>query len=114
MGYGRKKLREGYKISWSGETSDERNGVTITVIPTYSKMVTETECTSKRVMKRILMKEKEISTLQIYAPQTGCSNEEKDKLIELFEDNTSGEHTYIKGDFNAQIGKDTNGYKIIT
>jgi exonuclease III len=85
-GQGRKKLREGYKIIWSGETTEKRNGVAIIVSPTYAEMVTDSECISRRAMKiRILMKEKEMNMLQIYAPQTGCSNEQKEESEEIIE-----------------------------
>jgi uncharacterized protein YqeY len=57
---------------------------------------------------RILVKEKEMNILQMYAPQTGCSNEEKE-FKEILKDNAGGECICIMGDFNAQIGKDSNG-----
>jgi hypothetical protein len=47
----------------------------------------------------------EMNILQIYAPQTGCSNEEKDEFEEILEDNTSGEYICIMGDFNVHIIK---------
>jgi hypothetical protein len=34
-------------------------------------------------------------------PLTGCSNEEKEEFEEILEDNASGEHISIMGDFNA-------------
>jgi hypothetical protein len=77
-GQGRKKLREGYETIWPGETTENRNGVTIIVNPTYAEMITESECISGRVMKtRILMTERN-EHMQLYAPQTQCSNEEKE------------------------------------
>jgi hypothetical protein len=62
---------------------------------------------------RILMRKKEMNILKIYAPQAGCSNEEKEEFEEILEDNASGEYIFIMGDFNAQTGKGRNGYKTI-
>jgi delta-aminolevulinic acid dehydratase/porphobilinogen synthase len=77
--HGRKKLRKGYKLIWSGETTEKRNEAAIIVSPTYAEMVTESRCISGKVMKmRILMKDKEMNIMQIYALQTGCGNEEKE------------------------------------
>jgi hypothetical protein len=91
----------------------KRNGVVITVSPKYAEMVTESESISGRVMKiKILMKQKEMNILQIYAPQTGCSNEQKE-FKEISDDKTSGEYISIIGDFNAQIGKDRKGHETI-
>jgi exonuclease III len=87
----RKKLREGCEIIWSSKTVEKRNGVAIIVSPIYTEMVTESECISRRVMEiRILMKGKEMNILQIYAPQTGCSNEKKEEFEEILEDKASG------------------------
>jgi hypothetical protein len=45
-------------------------------------MVTESKCIPGRLMKiRILMKKKEIIILQIYVPQTGCSNKQKEEFL---------------------------------
>jgi hypothetical protein len=77
------------------------------VSPTYEEMVTQNECISGRVMKiGIIMKEKEMNTLQIYAPQMGCNNEEKEEFNGILEDNASGEYNCITGHFNAQKGED--------
>jgi hypothetical protein len=48
--------------------------LTIIVSSTYAEMIIGSECISGGVMKiGILMKEKKMNILQIYAPQTGCS-----------------------------------------
>jgi hypothetical protein len=67
---------------------------------------------SGRVTKIILLKEKEMNILQIYATQIGCSNE-KQKFEELLKHNASGEYICITGNFNAQTGKDRNGNETI-
>jgi hypothetical protein len=55
---------------------------------------------SGRMIKiRILVNEKEMNILQIYATQTGCSNEEKKEFEEILKDNASGEYIFIIGDF---------------
>jgi hypothetical protein len=65
----------------------KRSGVAFIVSQTYAEMVTESECISGRVMKiRILMKEKEMNILQLYAPETGCGNEEKEEFDDILED----------------------------
>jgi hypothetical protein len=72
MGQRTEKLTEGYEIIWSGKTTEKRNRVAIIISPTYAEMVTDSERVSGRVAKiRILVKEKETNTLQIYEPQTG-------------------------------------------
>jgi exonuclease III len=111
VGQGRKKLRQGYEVIWSGETKEKRNAVAVIMCQTYAEMVTESESISGRVMKIIiLVKEKEMNVLQMYASQTGCSKEEKE---EFEEDNANGKYIYIMGDFNAQIRKDRNRYETI-
>jgi hypothetical protein len=52
-------------------------------------------------------------TADIYAPQTRCSNEEREEFEEILEDNANGEYIYVMGDFNAQTGKERNGYSTI-
>jgi hypothetical protein len=55
-------------------------------------MLTESKCISGRVMEiRLLMKEKEMNILQIYAPQIDCSNDKKEDFREILEGNASGE-----------------------
>jgi hypothetical protein len=40
----KEESKKGIKVIWSGETTEERNGVAIIVSPTYAEMVTYSEC----------------------------------------------------------------------
>jgi hypothetical protein len=48
------KIREEYKIIWSGKTTEKRNGAAIIVSPTHAEMVTEYECISRSEENEIL------------------------------------------------------------
>ncbi|KAG8286505.1 hypothetical protein J6590_058318 [Homalodisca vitripennis] len=49
--------------------------------------------------------------IQVYAPQTGCTDDEKREFEEDLERQVKEERTIIIGDFNAQVGKFRQGYE---
>jgi hypothetical protein len=99
-GQGRKKLRKGYETIWSSKNTGKKKLIEIILIPTYGEKVTDTEFISGRKIKiKLLVKVKEMNFLQIYAPQIGCSIEEKEKFKEIIETKATGKHICIMGDY---------------
>lgn len=74
--------------------------------------ITDVSFVSERIIKaRVNMGKNSFTILQVYAPQQGCSEDEKVKFLEELEDQVTEDNTMIIGDLNAQIGTDRNGYE---
>jgi hypothetical protein len=54
-----------------------------------------------------------LNFLKIYASQMGHCVGKKEELEEILESKATGECICIMGDFNAQTGKDRDGYQNI-
>ncbi|KAG8330444.1 hypothetical protein J6590_064340 [Homalodisca vitripennis] len=74
--------------------------------------VMKVDVVSERIIKVTVRMEGEImDIIQVYAPQTGCTDDEKREFEEDLERQVKEERTIIIGDFNAQVGKFRQGYE---
>ena len=106
-----KLLRGGYKLYWHGHNKETKNGVGL-VLHKDIDPITDVSFISDRIIKaRVNLEKNSFTILQVYAPQQGCSEDEKEKFREVLEDQVKEDNIMIIGDLNAQIGIDRNGYE---
>ena len=110
-----RKLGEGYKVYYTGE-STRRNGVGIILHPDLQENVTEIQRISDRLMGLKFVKDKRVwHIISVYAPQQGCSEEEKEEFMEKLEEYLEriprGEVLVIAGDMNAHVGENSDGFE---
>ena len=108
-GQSARKLGEGYKVYYTGEDT-RRNGVGIILHPDLQESVTEVQRISDRLMGLKFVKDKRIwNVVTAYAPQQGCSEEEKEdfreKLGEYIQGIPKSQLLISSGDMNAHIGE---------
>jgi exonuclease III len=78
-GQGMKQMRKGHHIVWSGEKEETKKGVAIILSPEMTDKVTQIDYISGRIIKiNLLSKGKETEIIQVYAPQVGCTDVEKE------------------------------------
>ena len=114
-GHKSRELGCGYKIIYNGESSS-RDGVGIIVGEKWRDNIIAVERTSSRIMYIKIALGKVIwNIMSAYAPQVGCSQEEKDdflgKVEEVIQSVPPTEKWAIGGDFNAHIGVGDGNYK---
>lgn len=101
-----KLLRGGYKLYWQGHNKEAKNGVGF-VFHKDIDPITDVSFVSERIIRaRVNLGNNSFTILQVYAPQQGCSEEEKGKFLEELEDQVREDNIMIIGDLNAQIGMD--------
>ena len=110
-----RKLGEGYKVCYTGEDT-RRNGVGIILHPDLQESVTEVQRISDRLMGLKFVKNKRVwNVISAYAPQQGCSEEEKEefreKLEEYIETIPRNEMLVLSGDMNAHVGEISDGFE---
>lgn len=94
---GNEELREGFHIYWSGG-EDAKNGVAIVVNKELNEAITEVVNISERLMKiKFKFNNEIVSVLQCYAPQSGCSDEDKIEFETLLENNLRENNNIIIG-----------------
>lgn len=109
---GTEELRGGHHLIWSGGESC-RNGVALIVSSHIKEKITEVFYISDRLLKinvKLSQKHEVVSILQCYAPQSGCSMNDKTEFESLLEDHIKERNTIVMGDMNAQVGKERNGF----
>ncbi|XP_049809316.1 craniofacial development protein 2-like [Schistocerca nitens] len=109
-----KLLRGEYKLFWQDHNKEAKNEVGF-VFHKDIDPVTDVSFVSERIIRaRVNLGKTSFTILQVYAPQQGCSEEEKTKFLEELEDQVREDNIMIIGDLNAQIGTDRNGYEGVT
>ena len=108
-------LGEGYKIYYAGE-STRRNGVGIILHPELQESVTDVQRVSDRLMCLKLVRDRKVwHIISAYAPQQGCSEEEKEDFRGKLEDHVEriprGECVVLAGDMNAHVGDMADGFE---
>lgn len=110
-GLNSKKLRRGYKLYWHGNNREARNGVGF-VLHKDIEAITDVSYVSERIIKaRVNMGNNSFSIIQVYAPQQGCDDAEKEEFLEDLEDQLREDKIMLIGDLNAQVGIDRSGYE---
>ena len=114
QGEGEKVLRNNYRMYYKGREKDTRHGVAIVLNEEISKYVEKSYFVNERIIGiRLNMKNVRMGVIQIYAPQQGRPEAEKDQfyddLQDLHDSMNCTENTMIMGDFNGHIGTDREG-----
>ena len=104
-----KELGDGYKLIYSGAINN-RNGVGIILPRAMKDLVIKVNRKNDRILwLRLAFKDFTINIFSVYAPQSGCSDEEKDKfwtdLQEEMEKVEDHEKCIVNGDLNGHIGR---------
>ena len=100
---------------YAGESA-KRNGIGIILNPELQENATEVTRIDDRLMGLKLIRDgKKWHIISTYAPQQGCTEEEKEayreKLEGYMERIPRTERIVIAGDMNAQVGENCNGYE---
>uniref|UniRef100_A0A914WXY9 Reverse transcriptase domain-containing protein n=1 Tax=Plectus sambesii TaxID=2011161 RepID=A0A914WXY9_9BILA len=108
-------IGEGYKLFYVG-TSNDRNGVGLAVAEPYCNAIAEVQRFSDRLMKVVLITEtRRLHLFSGYAPQTGCTNAQKEEFWTLLDDKTAEvppeDIVIVAGDLNGHVGSDSDGYR---
>lgn len=103
-----------YKIYYHGTTN--RNGVGIILEKQWQDKIIDIVKISDRLMMIKLVVQKEVWNIaSAYAPQTGCSTNEKNEfwsqLESLLQDIPTDEFSFIGADFNGHVGENNVGYE---
>ena len=103
------ELGNGYKLLYAGENG-RRNGVGIVLDDELKKSVLEVKRLSDRIIRMKLELGKQVVNIpSAYAPQPGCTGEEKEKFWEELDEEMriipQDEKLWIGGDFNGQVGQ---------
>ena len=105
---GVRKLRGGdfeYKLYWKEETG--RGGVGLMVKHDLVEPVMEVRRVSPRIISiDIVVNEKVVTVISVYAPQSGRNEEEKVKFYEDLTAEVQSRHgiCFVLGDFNGHVG----------
>ena len=108
-----KKARElgcGYKLYYSGADETGRNGVGIILSPKLKDNIVEVVRKNDRVMTlRLIIGDTNVNIISVYAPETGCEVEYKDKFWQDLDDVWTAlpesDLSIVAGDFNGHVGQ---------
>ena len=112
---GVRKLRGGdfeYKLYWKGEETG-RGGVGLVVNYDLVESVMEVRRVSPRIISiDIVVNEKVVTVISVYAPPRGRSEEEKEKFYKDLTAEVQSRHDicFVLGDFNGHVGRSSLGY----
>ena len=109
-----REIGAGYKLYYHGE-GGTKNGVGIVLSEDMRDRVLAVERTCDRVMRMKLEIEGEVwHNISCYAPQVGCTQEEKDELWEHMDAEMqavpTSERLVVAGDLNGHVGRDRDVY----
>ena len=112
-----KEIGDGYKLIYSGGVK-KKNGVGIILSKELKDTVVEVNRKDDRIMwLKLELKDLNINVFSIYAPQTGCPDEEKEKfwtdLQEEMEKVDDNEKCIVNGDLNGHIGTNNDSIRCI-
>ncbi|KAK6765126.1 hypothetical protein RB195_025170 [Necator americanus] len=109
-----REFGDGYKLIYHGTSN--RNGVGIILNESFRNSVTAVDRLSDRLMAvKVDTGEVELRVVSAYAPQAGCSEEEKASFwedLEQYVQSLQGEEVLlIGGDFNELVGSRKDGFE---
>ena len=114
-GSGRKVLHDDYLLIYSGG-DEARHGVAVIIKPSLASRVKTEKTINERMMSVTLqLEEKSLKVIQVYAPQQGRPNLEKEEFFDALQveyDASEGEVVLI-GDFNGHIGSERDGVESV-
>ena len=111
---GRKTIHNDYQIIWKGRNQDSKHGVAFILTPEMANKVISINYKNERIIGiDIDLKHKQISLIQVYAPQQGRPVREKEEFYEnlqdTYEEAPFKENIIILGDLNGHIGTERTG-----
>ncbi|EYC25573.1 hypothetical protein Y032_0011g1280 [Ancylostoma ceylanicum] len=107
------EIGDGYKLMYHGTT--DRNGVGIVISEALRNHVTSIDCISDRLMAvKVDTGKTVMRIISAYAPQVGCTSEEKSSFYEDLEQyvHTIGDEEVLLlgGDLNGHVGEEREGF----
>lgn len=107
-------IGEGYKLIYHGVTSS-RNGVGVVVCQQLRDSIVEVDNISDCLISiKIVSGPTTLRVISCYAPQVGCTDQEKDEFWETLGAHlqiiATDEHILVGGDLNGHVGEDRGGY----
>ncbi|KAK6744303.1 hypothetical protein RB195_011169 [Necator americanus] len=108
-----KELGDGYKLIYHGTSN--RNGIGIILNETFRNSATVDRLSERLMAVKVDTAEGELQVVSAYAPQVGCSEEEKacfwENLQQYVQSLEGEEVLLIGGDFNGHVGSRKDGFK---
>ena len=103
-----KMLGDGFKLFYHGETNTS-NGVGIILGEKLIDHVLQVNRKSDRIMgMQLVIAEKKMNIISVYAPQVGCSDDEKltfwEEIDDVLQSLPDQEGLVVIGDFNGHVG----------
>lgn len=112
-GKGKKTLRKDYTLHWHANNKEMKNGVGF-ILSRELEGITDIQYVNERIIKAtVTLGKRKLTLIQVYAPQTGCNQEDKLQFLQDLEEVIHGDSSIIMGDLNAQIGSERTGYEKI-
>ncbi|CAK1595770.1 unnamed protein product [Parnassius mnemosyne] len=110
-----REIGEGYKFYYCG-SDGKRNGVGVVLDSGMKERVTDVKRVNDRmIVVKLMIENKVVNVVSVYAPQTGCEESVKEKFWEEFDCMMMGiperEDVYMGGDFNGHVGRVNDGYE---
>ena len=114
-GNGVRELGDGYKLWYSGDRTGQA-GVGVILDEKMKEKVLEVNRISARLLGiKVLMDKEVLTIISAYAPQVGCSEEDKEEFWESFERCLTRlpetEKVVVGGDLNGHVGAQQEGYE---
>ncbi|XP_046976367.1 craniofacial development protein 2-like [Vanessa cardui] len=109
-------IGKGYKLIYNGK-DDTKNGVGIILDQNLSQNIVEVNRISDRIIgvKMAFEKQACLNVISVYAPQSGCSDADKqefwDDLSVYINTIPTKEQRLICGDLNGHVGLDRSGFR---
>ena len=108
-----KEIGDGYKLFYSGANAQGRNGVGIVLSEGLKNEVTEVLRKNDRIMRlKICCGGEEMNIISAYAPQVGCTEEEKNHFWREMDGvmQVLGEHerVVVGADMNGHVGREND------
>ncbi len=109
-----KDLGGGYTLIFSGlKEKGRRHGVALIVGFKLSPYIQDIILINESMLKcAFFIKNMKYHVYQVYAPQQGCLETEKEEFMELLEETyklTENETSLLLGDFNGRVGRKREG-----
>ncbi|XP_058639968.1 craniofacial development protein 2-like [Onychostoma macrolepis] len=108
-------IGEGYKLIYHGVKSSQ-NGVAVAICQQLRDSVSEVDNISDRLISiKIISGPTILRVVSCYAPQVGCTDQEKDEFWESLGTHLQmvapDEHVLVGGDLNGHVGIERKGYE---
>ena len=111
-----KEIGEGFKLYYHG-ICRARNGIGIILSTEWQDKILEIKRISDRIMTmKLVSGNTMLNIISVYAPQVGCSQQEKDQFYENLENEMKRiplhEELVIGSDLNGDVGKDRTNFEM--